>query len=87
MFKVRTVSLGRILTFSTAVLYLGYLWYKRKRTLSHNQSDKKRPRSEPSELTKIDDQQLFQALEEASCMLRVSQAVEEELIESSLIHK
>ncbi|XP_022160404.1 KH domain-containing protein akap-1-like [Myzus persicae] len=87
MFKVRTVSLGRILTFSTAVLYLGYLWYKRKRTLSHHQSDKKRPCSEPSELTKIDDQELFRALEEASCILEVSQGVEEKLIESSVIHK
>lgn len=87
MFKVRTVSLGRILTFSTAVLYLGYLWYKRKRTLSHRQSDKKRPRSEPSELTKIDDLELFRALEEASCSLEESQAVEEGLIESSVIHK
>ncbi|CAH1725230.1 unnamed protein product [Aphis gossypii] len=87
MFKVRTVSLGRILTFSTAVLYLGYLWYKRKRTLSHRQSDKKRPRSELSELTKIDDQELFQALEKASRTLEVSQVVEEEQIESSVIHK
>ncbi|KAE9540735.1 hypothetical protein AGLY_003980 [Aphis glycines] len=87
MFKVRTVSLGRILTFSTAVLYLGYLWYKRKRTLSHRQSDKKRPRSELSELTKIDDQELFQALEKASRTLEVSQVVEEEQIESSIIHK
>ncbi|XP_015379152.1 PREDICTED: KH domain-containing protein akap-1-like [Diuraphis noxia] len=87
MFKVRTVSLGRILTFSTAVLYLGYLWYKRKRTLSHHQSDKKRPRSEPSELIKIDDQELFQALEEVSCTLEISEAVEEELVESSVIHK
>ncbi|XP_025207886.1 KH domain-containing protein akap-1-like [Melanaphis sacchari] len=87
MFKVRTVSLGRILTFSTAVLYLGYLWYKRKRTLSHHQSDKKRPRSELSELTKIDDQELFQALEKASRTLEVSQAVEEEQIESSVIYK
>lgn len=87
MFKVRTVSLGRILTFSTAVLYLGYLWYKRKRTLSHRQSDNKRPRSELSELTKIDDQELFQALEKASRTLEVSQVVEEEQIESSVIHK
>lgn len=87
MFKVRTVSLGRILTFSTAVLYLGYLWYKRKRTLSHRQSDKKRPRSELSELTKIDDQELFQALEKASRTLEVSQVVEEEQIESSVVHK
>ncbi|XP_060837446.1 KH domain-containing protein akap-1-like [Rhopalosiphum padi] len=87
MFKVRTVSLGRILTFSTAVLYLGYLWYKRKRTLSHRQSDKKRPRSELSELTKIDDLELFQALEKASRTLEVSQTVEEEHIESSVIHK
>ncbi|KAF0759180.1 KH domain-containing protein akap-1-like [Aphis craccivora] len=87
MFKVRTVSLGRILTFSTAVLYLGYLWYKRKRTLSHRQSDKKRPCSELSELTKIDDQELFQALEKASRTLEVSQIVEEEQIESSVVHK
>jgi len=87
MFKVRTVSLGKILTLSTAVLYLGYLWYKRKRTLSHRQSDKKRPRSEPSELTKIDDQELLLALEITSHMLEVSQTVEEELIESSVIHK
>lgn len=84
MFKVRTVSLGRILTFSTAVLYLGYLWYKRKRALSHHQSDKKRPRSEPSELTKIDDQELFQALEKASRTLEVSQIVEEEPVESAV---
>lgn len=84
MFKVRTVSLGRILTFSTAVLYLGYLWYKRKRTLSHRQSDKKRPRSEPSELTKIDDQELLQALEIAS---HTSEGSQEELIESAVIHK
>lgn len=87
MFKVRTVSLGRILTFSTAVLYLGYLWYKRKRALSHHQSDKKQPRSEPSELTKIDDQELFLALEKASRTLEVSQVVEEEPIESSVICK
>lgn len=87
MFKVRIVSLGRILTFSTAVLYLGYLWYKRKRTLSHRQSDKKRPRSELSELTKIDDLELFQALETASRTLEVSQTVEEEHIESSVIHE
>lgn len=85
MFKVRTVSLGRILTFSTAVLYLGYLWYKHKRALSHHPSDKKRPRSEPSELTKIDNQELFQALEKASRTLEVSQIVEEELIENSMI--
>lgn len=84
MFKVRTVSLGRILTFSTAVLYLGYLWYKRKRTLSHRQSDKKRPRSELSELTKIDDQELFQALEKASRTLEVSQIVEEEPVVNSI---
>lgn len=87
MFKVRTVSLGRILTFSTAVLYLGYLWYKRKRALSHRQSDKKKPRSEPSELIKIDDQELFLALEKASRTLEVSQVVEEEPIESSVICK
>ncbi|XP_026822437.1 KH domain-containing protein akap-1-like [Rhopalosiphum maidis] len=87
MFKVRTVSLGRILTFSTAVLYLGYLWYKRKRTLSHRQSDKKRPCSELSELTKIDDLELFQALEKASRTLEVSKTVEEEHIESSVIYK
>jgi len=55
--------------------------------LSHHQSDKKRPRSEPSELTKIDDQELFRALEEASCILEVSQGVEEKLIESSVIRK
>jgi len=55
--------------------------------LSHHQSDKKRPRSEPSELTKIDDLELFLALEEAARTLEVSQAVEEELIESSVIHK
>lgn len=85
MFKVRTVSPGRILTFSTAVLYLGYLWYKHKRALSHHPSDKKRPRSEPSELTKIDDQELFQALEKASRILEVSQVVEEEPIENSVI--
>lgn len=87
MFKVRTVSLGRILTFSTAVLYLGYLWYKRKRTLSHRQSDKKRQSSEPSELMKIDDQELLQALEKASRTLEVSQIVEEEPIENSVICK
>lgn len=87
MFKVRTVSLGRILTFSTAVLYLGYLWYKRKRTLSHRQSDKKRPSSEPSELIKLDDQELLQALEKASRTLEVSQIVEEEPIEHSVICK
>lgn len=87
MFKVRTVSVGKVLTFSTAALYLGYLWYKRKRTLSHRQSDKKRPRSDPSELIKIDDQELLQALEIASHTLEVSQTVEEELIESSVIHK
>lgn len=87
MFKVRTVSLGRILTFSTAVLYLGYLWYKRKRALSHRQSDKKRPRSEPSELTKIDDQELFQALEKASRTIEVSQIVEEEPVESSVFEE
>lgn len=85
MFKVRTVSLGRILTFSTAVLYLGYLWYKHKRALSHHPSDKNRPRSEPSELTKIDNRELFQALEKASRTLEVSQIVEEEPIESSVI--
>lgn len=85
MFKVRTVSLGRILTFSTAVLYLGYLWYKRKRVSSHRQSDKKRLGSEPSELTKIDDQELLQALEKASRTLEVSQIVEEEPVESSVI--
>jgi len=55
--------------------------------LSHRQSDKKRPRSELSELTKIDDQELFQALEKASRTLEVSQVVEEEQIESSVIHK
>lgn len=87
MFKVRTVSLGRILTFSTAVLYLGYLWYKRKRVSSHRQSDKKRLGSEPSELTKIDDQELLQALEKASHTLEVSQIVEEEPIDSSVISK
>lgn len=87
MFKVRTVSLGRILTFSTAVLYLGYLWYKRKRTSSHRQSDKKRPGSETSELIKIDDQELFQALEKASRTSEVSQTVEEEPIENSVIRK
>lgn len=87
MFKVRTVSLGRILTFSTAVLYLGYLWYKRKRALSHRQSDTKKPRSEPSELMKIDDQELFQALEKASRTLEVTQVVEEEPIEISVIHE
>lgn len=87
MFKVRTVSLGRILTFSTAVLYLGYLWYKRKRTLSHRQSDRKRPSSEPSELIKIDDQELLQALEKASRTLEVSQIVEEEPIEDSVTCK
>lgn len=87
MFKVRIVSLGKVLTCSTAALFLGYLWYKRKRTLSHRQSDKKRPRSEPSELTKIDEQELLQALGIASHTLEVSQTVEEELIESSVIHK
>lgn len=87
MFKVRTVSLGRILTFSTAVLYLGYLWYKRKRALSHRQSDKKRPRSEPSELTKFDDQELFEALEKASRTLEVSQIVEEEPVENLVFEK
>lgn len=88
MFKVRTVSLGRILTFSTAVLYLGYLWYKRKRTLSHHQSDKKRLSSEPSELikTEIDDQELLQALEKASRSLEISQVVEEEPTESLIDH-
>lgn len=88
MFKVRTVSLGKILTFSTAVLYLGYLWYKRKRTLSHHQSDKKRPSSEPSELikTEIDDQELLQALEKASRSLEISQVVEEEPVESLIDH-
>jgi len=55
--------------------------------LSHHQSDKKRPCSELSELTKVDDQELFQALEEASRTLEVSQAVEEKLLESSVIHK
>lgn len=87
MFKVRTVSLGRILTFSTAVLYLGYLWYKRKRALSHHQSDKKKPRSEPSELIKIDDQELLQALEKASRTLEVSEVVEEEPVEISNIQE
>lgn len=87
MFKVRTVSLGRILTFSTAVLYLGYLWYKRKRALSHRQSDKKRPSSEPSELIKIDEQELLQALEKASRTLEVSQVVEEEPVEISVIQE
>lgn len=87
MFKVRTVSLGRVLTCSTAVLYLGYLWYKRKRTLSHRQSDKKRPRSESSELIDIDDQELLKALEEASCSLEVSQIVEEKLVENSVVEE
>lgn len=88
MFKVRTVSLGRILTFSTAVLYLGYLWYKRKRTLSHHQSDRKRLSSEPSELikTEIDDKELLQALEKASRSLEISQVVEEEPTESLIDH-
>lgn len=86
MFKVRTVSLGRVLTCSTAALYLGYLWYKRKRTLSHRQSDKKRQSFESSELIKIeiDDQELLQALEKASRTLEVSEIVEEESTESSV---
>jgi len=81
---VRTVPLGRVLTFSTAALYLGYLWYKRKRTLSHRQSDKKRSSSGPSELNKIeiDDQELLLALEKASRDLEVSQVVEEEPAEN-----
>lgn len=88
MFKVRTVPLGRALTFSTAALYLGYLWYKRKRTLSHRQSDKKRSSSEPSELNKfeIDDQELLLELEKASRSLEVLQVVEEEPAESSVDH-
>lgn len=88
MFKVRTVPLGRVLTFSTAALYLGYLWYKRKRTLSHRQSDKKRSSSEPSELNKIeiDDQELLLALEKASRDLEVSRVVEEEPAESLVNH-
>lgn len=87
MFKVRTVSLGRILTFSTAVLYLGYLWYKRKRTLSHHQSDKKRSSSVTSELIKIDDQESLQALEVSSCMPEEFQITAEEPIENSAIRE
>lgn len=85
MFKVRTVPLGKILTFSTAVLYLGYLWYKRKRTLSHHQSDKKRPSSELSELTKVDEQQLIQAFERTTCTLEVLQIIEEEPLEGDSV--
>jgi len=85
MFKVRIVSLGKILTFSTAVLYLGYLWYKRKRTLSHRQSDKKRPSSEPSELTKIDEQELIQAFEKTTCTLEISQIIVEEPLEGDSV--
>jgi len=53
--------------------------------LSHRQSDNKRQSSEPepSELIKIDDQELLQALEKASRTLEISQIVEEEPIESS----
>lgn len=87
MFKVRIVSLGKILTFSTAVLYLGYLWYKRKRALSHLQSDKKRPCSDSSELVKIDDQELFQTLEKVSCSIEISEIFKEGLFENSLICK
>lgn len=77
MFKVRTVLLGKILTFSTAVSYLGYLWYKRKRTLLHHQSDKKKSSSEPSGLTKVDEQEILKVLEKTSCTLEESKIVEE----------
>ncbi|XP_050431269.1 KH domain-containing protein akap-1-like [Adelges cooleyi] len=78
MFKVRTVSLGRILTFSTAVLYLGYLWYKRKRVLSHHLSDGNKSSSESPELNKINDQELIKALEKASRTIEVASRITEE---------
>ncbi|XP_050526161.1 KH domain-containing protein akap-1-like [Daktulosphaira vitifoliae] len=88
MFKVRTVSLGSIITFSTAVLYLGYLWYKRKRVLSHRLSDDKKSGSESPELTKIDDKELIKALEKASRTLELStQIVEEDFGVEYLAHE
>jgi len=53
--------------------------------LSHRQSDKKRPSSEPSELTKIHEQELIQAFEKTTCTLEVSQIIEEEPLEGDNI--
>jgi hypothetical protein len=54
--------------------------------LSHRQSDKKRSSSVTSELIKIDDQELFQALE-VSCPTEEFQIIEKEPIENLAIRE